>query len=118
VASHSDHPLVASKDFGIELYQSHGSLYKVSPLRPGTRVLWNGKIPNQEAEPVAWTFVRADAGRSFYTSLGHHSDFETDLFSALLLNAAHWLVDSPRRFLPADIEHQQHMVERGEGKQR
>ena len=118
VVSHSDHPLVASKDFGIELYQSQGSLYKVSPLRPGTRILWNGKIPNKEAEPVAWTFVRADSGRSFYTSLGHQSDFENDLFSALLLNAAHWLVDSPRRFLPADIEHQQHMVERGEGKQR
>jgi hypothetical protein len=28
------------------------------------------------------------------------------------------LVDSNKRYLPADIEHQQHMVERGEGKQR
>ncbi len=118
VAKHSDHPLVSSKDFGTEIFQSGGSLYKVSPLRPGTSVLWMGQIANQPAEPVAWTFVRADAGRSFYTSLGHESDFANDAFSALLLNAAHWLVDSNQRFLPADIEHQQHMVERGEGKQR
>jgi len=118
VAKHSDHPLVSSKDFGTEIFQSGGSLYKVSPLRPGTNVLWMGQIANQPAEPVAWTFVRADAGRSFYTSLGHESDFANDAFSALLLNAAHWLVDSNQRYLPADIEHQQHMVERGEGKQR
>ena len=118
VAKHSDHPLVSSKDFGSEIFQSGGSLYKVSPLRPGTNVLWMGQIANQPAEPVAWTFVRADAGRSFYTSLGHESDFANDAFSALLLNAAHWLVDSNKRYLPADIEHQQHMVERGEGKQR
>ena len=118
VVQHSDHPLVASKDFGAELYESRGSLYKVSPLRPGTSALWVGEIPNQPPEAVAWTFVRADGGRSFYTSLGHESDFESDSFSALLLNSAHWLVESPRRFLPADIEHQQHMVERGEGKQR
>jgi len=118
VTKHSDHPLVSSKDFGTEIFQSGGSLYKVSPLRPGTNVLWMGQIANQPAEPVAWTFVRADAGRSFYTSLGHESDFANDAFSALLLNAAHWLVDSNQRYLPADIEHQQHMVERGEGKQR
>lgn len=118
VAKHSDHPLVSSKDFGKEIFQSGGSLYKVSPLRPGTNVLWMGQIANQPAEPVAWTFVRADAGRSFYTSLGHESDFANDAFSALLLNGAHWLVDSNQRYLPADIEHQQHMVERGEGKQR
>lgn len=118
VVPHSDHPLVAAKDFGVELYQSRGSLYKVAPLRPGTSVLWMGRIPKEEPEPVAWTFVRADSGRSFYTSLGHASDFENDAFCALLLNAAHWLVDSKKRVLPADIEHQQHMVERGEGKQR
>jgi len=118
VAKHTDHPLVASKDYGVELYQSLGSLYKVSPLRTGTNVLWLGKIANQASEPVAWTFVRADSGKSFYTSLGHESDFTNDAFSALLLNAAHWLVESEKRVLPADIEHQQHIVERGEGKQR
>jgi len=118
ITKHTDHPLVSNKDFGMDLYQSLGSLYKVSPLRPGTAVLWEGKIPNVEPEPVAWTFVRSDSGRSFYTSLGHPSDFENDAFCALLLNASHWLVGSEKRFLPADIEHQQHMVERGEGKQR
>jgi type 1 glutamine amidotransferase len=81
-------------------------------------VLWLGKIANQASEPVAWTFVRADSGKSFCTSLGHESDFTNDAFSALLLNAAHWLVESEKRVLPADIEHQQHIVERGEGKQR
>lgn len=118
VAKHTDHPLVQAKDYGSDLYQSKGSLYKVSPLRPGTVVLWEGSIPNTPAEPVAWTFVRADSGRSFYTSLGHSSDFDNDAFSALLLNASHWLMDSEKRFLPADIEHQQHMVNRGQGKQR
>ena len=118
VAKYSDHPLINTRDLGAEVFQSRGSLYKVSPLRPGTNVLWEGRIANQPTEPVAWTFVRADAGRSFYTSLGHESDFQNDAFSALLLNAAHWLVDSNKRYLPAEIEHQQHMVERGEGKQR
>ena len=118
VVKHTDHPLVLPKDYGMSLYESRGSLYKVSPLRPGTKVMWIGQIPNQAPEPVAWSFVRADTGRSFYIALGHESDFESDIFSAMLINAAHWLVGSPLRFLPADIEHQQHMVERGEGKQR
>jgi nicotinamidase-related amidase/type 1 glutamine amidotransferase len=118
VAKHCDHPLISPKDFGLDLFQSRGSLYKVSPLRPGTNVLWTGKISEQDTEPVAWTFLRADAGRSFYTSLGHESDFQNDAFSALLLNAANWLVGSDKKVLPAEIEHQQHMVERGEGKQR
>ena len=118
VASDARHSLIATKDRGDELFESQGSLYKVSPLRPGAEVLWKGVIPNEPSEPVAWTFVRNDSGRSFYTSLGHASDFENDQFSALLLNAAYWLTEKETRVTAGAIEHQQHMVRRGEGKQR
>ncbi len=74
-------------DAGV-LFSSKGSLYKVSPLKPGTRVLLNGKIEGQPAEPVAWTYVRADGGASFYTSLGHPDDFSEPAFQELLANVA------------------------------
>jgi type 1 glutamine amidotransferase len=66
---------------------SKGSLYQVSPLKSGTHVLWNGKVEGQAEEPVAWTFVRADGGSSFYTSLGHPTDFDEPAFCLLLANA-------------------------------
>ncbi|MEQ1827681.1 MAG: isochorismatase family protein, partial [Pirellula sp.] len=53
------------------LFTSKGSLYKVSPLKTGTNVLWYGQVTGNAAEPVAWTFVRPDGGHTFYTSLGH-----------------------------------------------
>lgn len=111
---------------GKTLYESKGSLYRVSPLLPGTQVLWNGSIPNETPEPVAWTYVRNDSGKSFYTSLGHFSDFEQDEFCALLLNAAYWLTDSSARtnanagsrVNAETIEHQQHRYRHGQGRQR
>ena len=36
----------------------------------------SGIAPRFGAEPVAWTFERADGGRSFYTSLGYETDFD------------------------------------------
>src|SRR5690349_14691437 len=37
-----------------------GSLYKVSPLEPGTTPLLIGAIPDQPAEPIAWTHSFGD----------------------------------------------------------
>jgi nicotinamidase-related amidase/type 1 glutamine amidotransferase len=68
----------------------HGTLYRVSPLRPTARPLLIGSIANQPSEPVAYLNVRADGGRSFYTSLGHPRDFEDAAFTRLLGNALAW----------------------------
>jgi nicotinamidase-related amidase len=69
------------------LFVSKGSLYKVNPLKPGTRPVWFGKVDGQNEEPVAWSFVRRDGGHSFYTSLGHKTDFDQPKFRELLINA-------------------------------
>ncbi len=73
-----------------QAFTSKGSLYKVSPLVQGTSVLAEGKVKGYPAEPIAWTFKREDGGKSFYTSLGHPSDFESDLLPKLLFNAIQW----------------------------
>jgi len=72
-----------------EPFISGGSLYKVSPLAAGTKPLMTGRVEGQPDEPVAWTFVRADGGWSFYTSLGHVKDFEHAAFVKLLRNAVY-----------------------------
>lgn len=69
-----------------------GSLYKVSPLAPGTQVLFDGKVPGHPGEPIAWTFQRRDGGASFYTSLGHTEDFAGTLLPPLLVNAIAWSI--------------------------
>ncbi len=71
-------------------YVSPGSLYKASPLLPGTQPLLLGTVPGFASEPVAWTRVRADGGRSFYTSLGHVGDFSQPAFCQLLSNGVNW----------------------------
>ncbi len=80
-------PTVSREGNAAPLFSSKGSLYKVSPLKPGTRIMLNGKIEGQPEEPVAWSFVRSDGGPSFYTSLGHSSDFAEPVFQVLLGNA-------------------------------
>lgn len=70
-----------------------GSLYRVSPLVEGTRVLLNGRVEGQQAEPVAWTYRRADGGKSFYTSLGHPDDFQGDQLPQLLVEAIKWCLE-------------------------
>lgn len=67
-----------------------GSLYRVSPLRPGTEVLMTGRVDAKPAEPVTWVFTRADGGKSLYTSLGHVDDFAGDVLPRLLVNAIAW----------------------------
>jgi type 1 glutamine amidotransferase len=71
-------------------FASSSSLYKVSPLRPGTNVLLTASIPNQPPEPVAWTFRHVGGGRAFYTSLGSPADFQNASFVRLLRNAIAW----------------------------
>lgn len=67
------------------------TLYQCLPLQPKTEVLMKGRWGDKQPhEPVAWTFVRADGGKSFYTSLGHVDDFKTETFQLLLKNALFW----------------------------
>tara|TARA_B100000941_G_scaffold65815_1_gene43807 strand:+ start:134 stop:1711 length:1578 start_codon:yes stop_codon:yes gene_type:complete len=76
------------------LYQSGGSLYINSPMRPGQNVLLSGRVEGiDRAEPLAWTFQRPDGGKTFYTSLGHISDFEQKAFVEMLIRAIHWCFD-------------------------
>ena len=61
-----------------------------SVVRAKFTVLAEGKVKGHPAEPIAWTFKREDGGKSFYTSLGHPTDFESDLLPKLLFNAIQW----------------------------
>ena len=75
------------KDFPFE---SGGSLYRVSPLQEKTEIILHGVVEGYAPEPVAWTFLRADGGKSFYTSLGHVDDFHGPVLPRLLANAIEW----------------------------
>jgi nicotinamidase-related amidase/type 1 glutamine amidotransferase len=88
------HPILAGLNLG-EFVQS-GSLYKTSPLAKNTTTLLTGKLEGHPQEPVAWTFNRADSGRSFYTSMGHTGDFENPTFVKLFANALAWAADIKR----------------------
>lgn len=87
-AGSEQHPLLSG--IRADNYVSPGSLYKVSPLLPGTQVVLMGTVPDFPSEPVAWTRVRADGGRSFYTSLGHVGDFAQAAFCRCLFNGINW----------------------------
>lgn len=83
-----DHPILKGVDQ--KPFKAGGSLYKVSPLDPRATVLLMGAIDDQAPEPIAWTFVRQDSGRTFYTSLGAAKDFDNPSFKTLLRNAVDW----------------------------
>ena len=68
-----------------------GSLYKTLPLADGTEVLSTGTIAGMPAQPVSWTYTRADGGRSFYTSMGHVDDFRNPGFTRMLYQAVCWV---------------------------
>jgi len=76
-------------------FDSSAWLYRNTPLRPGAEVLLTGAIPGQPAEPVAWTFRRADGGRTFSTSLGLPADFKNPAFTRLLANGVRWAAGLP-----------------------
>ena len=67
-----------------------GSLYCVSPLEEKADILLEGVVEGHAPEPVAWTFLRTDGGKSFYTSLGHVDDFRGPVLPRLLSNAIGW----------------------------
>ncbi|MCA9137213.1 MAG: isochorismatase family protein [Planctomycetales bacterium] len=94
-----------------------GSLYKTAPLAAGTQVLIEGNVPGEQPQPVAWTFVRNDGGRSFYTSLGHPDDFNQPEFEALLAAGIHWACDLQPHSLD-EIKNQNNRYDAGGGKQR
>ncbi|MCA9086652.1 MAG: SMP-30/gluconolactonase/LRE family protein, partial [Planctomycetaceae bacterium] len=78
-----------------KVFAQGGSLYQTSPLKEGTTVLATGEIEGQPVEPVAWTFLRKDGGRSFYTSLGHVGDFAHPSFRQLLYQGICWAANIP-----------------------
>ncbi len=115
VSGSDNHPLAKIFD-GIK-FTSGGSLYKVSPIGPGTRPLLMGTIKGQPSEPLAWTNVRSNGGRTFYTSLGHKGDFDQDAFRLVLANGIHWACDQPLVTLE-QIHDARTRHESGRGKQR
>lgn len=83
------HPIL--RGVALADFLGNGSLYKVSPLATSATPLLIGTIPNQTAEPVAWTNLSGDKkARVFYTSLGHEQDFENPAFRKLLQNGVLW----------------------------
>ena len=85
-----EHPIL--KGIPAAAFPAEGGLYQTAPLAAGTVELLRGKAQGiEKEEPVAWTFVRADGGRSFYTALGHPNDFKRPEFTTLLTNAMGWL---------------------------
>ena len=88
VAAAASHPILTG--IPAESFVAGGSLYQTAPLADGATVLIDGEIAGKPIEPAAWTFARADGGRSFYTSLGHVGDFENPTFHRLLVNALSW----------------------------
>jgi len=84
------HPVL--KGISNKSFPGGGGLYQTSPLKPGTTELLRGKVDGvAQEEPVAWTFIREDGGRSFYTSLGHPDDFSRPEFRTMLKNAIVYL---------------------------
>ena len=79
-----DHPILQ----GVPEFQSHGSLYKNTPIADDATLLLTGKTP-EHSEPVAWTRLH-QGGRVFYTSLGHQQDFRDEHFLRSLANAVFW----------------------------
>ncbi len=85
----TEHPIF--EGIGEARLVTGGSLYTNTPLQKGATPLIMAKADGiAKAEPVMWTFQRKDGGRSFYTSLGHASDFESELFRKLLGNGVKW----------------------------
>ncbi|QEF96552.1 Isochorismatase family protein [Stieleria maiorica] len=93
-----------------------GSLYKTAPLLPGAQILMQGIVDGQPPQPVAWTFIRNDGGRSFYTSLGHADDFAQAQFEALLSAGIHWACGLAPHTL-AEVKAQNKRYAAGAGKQ-
>lgn len=97
--SAADHPIL--RGVSRDPYTQHGSLYKTSPVADSATILLFGVIDGETKEPVAWTFGRSDGGKSFFTSLGHKTDFDQPMFERLLLNSIYWAAGRP---IPAEFD--------------
>ncbi len=86
-------PLISRLTVG-KSFTAGGSLYKVAPLADRATVVLTGTVEGHPPEPIAWTFTRADGGKSFYTSLGHIDDFSGPVLPQLLINAIDWTLES------------------------
>jgi len=104
VPEQQSHPILSGVAPG--KFDAGGSLYKVSPIAESAQVLMTGTIDGAPTEPVAWTFTRADGGKSFYTSLGHPGDFENPAFVRMLVNGLCWAagVEPPEPVTTAELE--------------
>jgi len=109
------HPILRGLSF--DAFSAGGSLYKTAPLAPGTHSLMFGKVPDEPDQPLAWTFIRGDGGRSFYTSLGHRDDFAQPQFVSLLSSGIHWACNKPIPTLE-EVTSQAARYSSGSGKQR
>jgi type 1 glutamine amidotransferase/nicotinamidase-related amidase len=89
-----NHPIlkgITSEEFHVPSW-----LYKTSPLEPQATILMMGRVEGRTpAEPVAWTYLRKDHGRTFYTSLGHRDDLTIPNVRRLLVNGLYWAADLP-----------------------
>lgn len=120
-SSEVGHPIIEA--VGSKTWKSSGSLYRTAPLGAGTLPLVSGEISDTDRkewprqQPVAWTNVRLDGGRSFYTSLGHRDDFKQPEFETLLSAGIHWACGLP---LPTyqEIVDQDLRYAKGSGKAR
>lgn len=93
-----DHPVM--KEIPTGQWTVPSWLYKTSPLEPNATLLMMGQVPGRPPdEPVTWTFLRKEGGRSFYTSLGHAEEFERPEFRRLLVNGIFWSLGTD---VPAD----------------
>lgn len=77
---------------GVLPFESHGSLYRTGPLAADARLLLNGST-DDHSEAAAWSRVRDNGGRVFYTSLGQQKDFWELDFLRLIENALLWAAD-------------------------
>jgi len=91
LAGAAGHPILAGVD--PRPWHSTGSLYLVSPIDPGAKVLLSGSV-GEKTEPLTW-IRRYKGGRVFYTGLGHPDDFKVPQFRRLLANAIYWAMDRP-----------------------
>ncbi len=116
IAADAKHPILTAANLTSEFLPA-GSLYRTAPLLPGTQLLLSANVEGQTAQPLAWTFVRNDSGRSFYTSLGHVDDFAQPQFEALLSAGIHWACGL-QPHSRAEVEEQNQRYASGGGKQR
>ncbi|MEM7474229.1 MAG: ThuA domain-containing protein [Planctomycetota bacterium] len=114
-ASSTSHLILDATDS--QAIQPGGSLYRTAPLAEGALPLLMGTVENEPSHPLAWTFIRSDGGRSFYTSLGHKVDFEQPAFETLLAAGIHWACGL-EPYSQSEIEKQNARYAAGSGKQR